>query len=122
MRLDRAGSSGLHVGPLRFGSKTNEKGNEKRDVFQEMLFQRLFFKSEVNGSPMAVFWQARGPDKFYHLDFRSTSARLVVPKRASMVTFMPQRRSTCAKIDQKDLKCLQNHPLGPLRSQIITDF
>ena len=42
MRLDRAGSSGLHVGPLRFGSKTDEKVDEKRDAFQEALFDRVF--------------------------------------------------------------------------------
>ena len=44
MRLDRAGSSGLHVGPLRFGSKIDEKVDEKRDIFQEVLFERLFLK------------------------------------------------------------------------------
>ena len=36
-RLDR-----IAVGPLRFGSKINEKVDEKRDIFQEVLFERLF--------------------------------------------------------------------------------
>ena len=39
MRLDRAGSIGLHVGPLRIGSKMDEHVDEKRDIFQEVLFE-----------------------------------------------------------------------------------
>ena len=38
MRLDRAGCSGLHVGPLRFGPKIDEQVDEKRDISQEVLF------------------------------------------------------------------------------------
>ena len=44
MRLDRAGSIGLHVGPLRLGPKIDEKVDEKRYVLQEVLFERLFLK------------------------------------------------------------------------------
>ena len=44
MRLERAGSIGLHVGPVRFGPKTDETIEENRDIFQEVLFYRLFLK------------------------------------------------------------------------------
>ena len=44
MRLDRAGSIGLHVGPLRLGSKINGQVDEKRHIFQEVLFERLFLQ------------------------------------------------------------------------------
>ena len=55
MRLDRAGSIGLHVGPLGFGSKIDEKMNEKRDIFQEVLFDGFSLKKlgqwAPNGGP-----------------------------------------------------------------------
>ena len=44
MRLDRAGSIGLHVGPLRFDSQIDEQVDEKHDIFQEVLFPRLFLQ------------------------------------------------------------------------------
>ena len=44
MRLDRAGSIGLHVGALRLRPKIDEKVDEKRYIFQEVLFERLFLK------------------------------------------------------------------------------
>ena len=44
MRLDRAGSIGLHVGPLRIDHQIDEKVDEKRDIFQEVLFERLFLE------------------------------------------------------------------------------
>ena len=42
MRLERAGSIGLHVGPLRFSSKIYKKVDEKHDIFQDVFFLRLF--------------------------------------------------------------------------------
>ena len=44
MRLDRAGSIGLRVGPLTCGSKIDEKGDEQRHILQELFLQTLFAK------------------------------------------------------------------------------
>ena len=51
MRLERAGSIGLHVGPFRFGPKTDETIDENRDIFQEVLFYRLFLKKLREWAP-----------------------------------------------------------------------
>ena len=42
--MDRAGSIGLHVGPVRLGSKNEENVEDKRHLFQEVLFETLFLK------------------------------------------------------------------------------
>ncbi len=51
MLSDRAGCSGLHVGPLGFDPKIDEKVVEKRDVFQEVFLERLFPKKCGQGAP-----------------------------------------------------------------------
>ena len=63
MRLERAGSIGLHVGPLRFSSKINQNMDEKRDIFQEVLFERLSSQSEVNGLPKVRQGGPREPNE-----------------------------------------------------------
>ena len=51
MRLDRAGSIGLHVGPVRLGSK-NDKTWRKSVPYSRRCFLRDFsLKSEANGIP-----------------------------------------------------------------------
>ena len=47
MRLDRAGSSGLHVGPLRFGSKIYEKWMWNVTSSRRCLLLDLFLKNDA---------------------------------------------------------------------------
>ena len=44
MRSDRAGCSGLHVGPFRFSLKIDEKVGVERAIFHEVLFERRFLE------------------------------------------------------------------------------